>query len=144
MYLWYLLGFLVLIIIELSTYNLITIWLAVSALLTGIYAYFFPEQIVVHLFLFLVFSIILLVLTKPIVKKMKIATEKTNADRLLGMEGVVLEDINPVEGTGQVKVSGQIWSAKAKDQTSISKGENVIVKDIQGVKLVVTLKGEVL
>ena len=126
MYLWYLLGFLVLIIIEISTYNLI------------------PEQIVVHLFLFLVFSIILLALTKPIVKKMKIATEKTNADRLIGMEGIVLEEINPVEGTGQVKVSGQIWSAKGKDQTIISKGETVIVKEIQGVKLVVTLKGEVL
>ena len=66
MYLWYLLGFLVLIIIELSTYNLITIWLAVSALLTGIYAYFFPEQLAVQIILLLVLSIVFVVLTKPL------------------------------------------------------------------------------
>ena len=141
MYLCYLLAFVLFLAIELVSYNLVTIWLAVSALLTGIYAYFFPEQLVVHLFIFLVISIILIALTKPLVKKMKIATEKTNADRLVGMEGIVLEEINPIEGTGQVKVSGQIWSAKS-EQGAISEETSVIVKKIEGVKLVVEAKGE--
>ncbi|MBP3448105.1 MAG: NfeD family protein [Clostridia bacterium] len=141
MYLWYLLAFVLFLVIELLSYNLVTIWLAASALLTGIYAYFFPEQIVVHLFIFLVISIILIALTKPLVNKLKIATEKTNADRLIGMEGIVLEEINPIEGTGQVKVSGQIWSAKS-EQGAISEETSVIVKKIEGVKLVVEAKGE--
>ena len=141
MYLWYLLAFVLFLAIELVSYNLVTIWLAASALLTGIYAYFFPEQIVVHLFIFLVISIILIALTKPLVNKLKIATEKTNADRLIGMEGIVLEEINPIEGTGQVKVSGQIWSAKS-EQGAISEETSVIVKKIEGVKLVVEAKGE--
>lgn len=137
MYLWYFLAFVILLAIELSSYNLITIWLAISALLTGIYAYFFPGQIVVHLFIFLILSVILIALTKPLVKKMKIATEKTNADRLIGCDAIVLEEINLIEGTGQVKVMGQIWSAKSQTGEIIEKEKTVTVKSIEGVKLVV-------
>ncbi|MBO5408145.1 MAG: NfeD family protein [Clostridia bacterium] len=137
MYLWYIGAFVILLGIELLTYNLITVWLAVSALLTGVYAYFFPEQIVVHLFIFLVLSIIFIALTKPLVKKLKIATEKTNADRLIGCHALVLEEINSMEGTGQVKVMGQIWSAKSQTGETIEKEKTVTVQAIEGVKLVV-------
>ncbi len=138
MYLWYLAAFVVFLGIELMTYNLVTVWLAASAILTGIYAYFFPEQIVVQLFIFLVLSIIFIALTKPFVKKLKVATEKTNADRLIGCTALVLEDINPVEGTGQVKVMGQIWSAKSQTGVMIEKEKTVTVQAIEGVKLVVS------
>lgn len=137
MYIWYLLAFVVFLLIELISYNLITIWLAASALLTGIYAYFFPDQIVVHVFIFLVISLVLIVFTKPMVKKLKSTNEKTNADRLIGCEAVVLEKIDSLEGTGQVKVMGQVWSAKSESGTVIEKAEKVIVKNIEGVKLVV-------
>ena len=137
MYIWYLLAFVVFLLIELISYNLITIWLAASALLTGIYAYFFPDQIVVHVFIFLVISLVLIVFTKPMVKKLKSTNEKTNADRLIGCEAVVLEKIDSLEGTGQVKVMGQVWSAKSENGTVIETAEKVIVKNIEGVKLVV-------
>ena len=137
MYIWYLLAFVVFLLIELISYNLITIWLAASALLTGIYAYFFPDQIVVHVFIFLVISLVLIVFTKPMVKKLKSTNEKTNADRLIGCEAVVLEKIDSLEGTGQVKVMGQVWSAKSESGTVIETAEKVIVKNIEGVKLVV-------
>ena len=137
MYIWYLLAFVVFLLIELISYNLITIWLAASALLTGIYAYFFPDQIVVHVFIFLVISLVLIVFTKPMVKKLKSTNEKTNADRLIGCEAVVLEKIDSLEGTGQVKVMGQVWSAKSESGIVIEKAEKVIVKNIEGVKLVV-------
>ena len=137
MYIWYLLAFVVFLLIELISYNLITIRLAASALLTGIYAYFFPDQIVVHVFIFLVISLVLIVFTKPMVKKLKSTNEKTNADRLIGCEAVVLEKIDSLEGTGQVKVMGQVWSAKSENGTVIETAEKVIVKNIEGVKLVV-------
>lgn len=137
MYLWYFLAFAVLLVVELASYNLITIWLAISALLTGIYAYFLPQQPVVHLFIFLVLSIILIALTKPFVKKLKIANEKTNADRLIGCKAIVLEEINAIEGTGQVKVMGQIWSAKSQSEAIIEKDKTVTIKAIEGVKVVV-------
>lgn len=138
MYLYYFVAFVLLLIIELASYNLLTIWLAISALVTGVYAYFFPDQIIVQLFIFLILSIVLIALTKPLVKKMKIATEKTNADRLIGCEAIVLETIHPVQGTGQVKVMGQIWSAKSQTGAIIEKEQTVTVHAIEGVKLVVS------
>lgn len=137
MYIWYLIAFAVFVVIEASTYNLVTVWLAISSLAAGIYAYYFPDQVIVQLFLFLVLSVILIILTKPLVKKLKSTTEKTNADRLIGCEGIVLEEINQINGTGQVKVMGQIWSARAEDGSVIPKDTLVKIMKIEGVKLIV-------
>ena len=137
MYLWYLALFFILLVVELSSYNLTTVWIALGALFTSVYAYFFPEQIVIQMILLFVLSIVFIVLTKPLIQKLKYAKEKTNADRLIGMEGIVLEQIQPVKGTGQVKVSGQIWSAKSSDGNEIAVGEIIKIKNIEGVKLVV-------
>ena len=146
MYWYYMIAFAVLVIIEISTYNLVTVWVAIAALLTSIYAYFFPGSYrgaegACEAFGYiggstipLVLSILLLALTKPVVDKMKLGRHPTNADRLIGMEGVIIEDIDPVLGTGQVKVGGQIWSAKS--DSAIPKGVFVKIIKIEGVKLV--------
>ena len=63
--------------------------------------------------------------------------QHTNADRLIGREGVVIVPLNATEGKGQVKVDGQIWSAKA--DTDIAEGVKVTVRSIEGVKLVVEI-----
>ena len=47
-------------------------------------------------------------------------------------------DINPIEATGQIKVNGEIWSAKTEDELSIPKGTEVEVLKIDGVKLIVS------
>ena len=140
MYLWYLALFFILLIAELSSYNLTTIWIALGALLTSVYAYFFPDQITIQIILLLVLSIVFIILTKPFIKKLKYAKEKTNADRLVGVEGIVIEKINSTEGTGQVKVSGQIWSAKSYSGVEIAVGEIVKIKNIEGVKQIVDRK----
>ena len=137
MYFWYLIAFVAFIVIEISTYNLVTIWLAISSLTAGVYAYFFPGQIKTQIFIFLILSVILIILTKPLVKKIKAHTETTNADRLIGCEGVVLEEINQIEGTGQVKVMGQIWSARSENGAVIPKSTLVKIIKIEGVKLIV-------
>lgn len=140
MYLWYLWLFVILLVAEFLSYNLITIWAALASLVTSLYAYFFPNQIVTQIVFLLVLSIVFIVLTKPLMNRLKYAQEKTNADRLIGMEGVVLEQINPLEGVGQVKVLGQIWSAKTGDGSVVSVGEIVKVEKIEGVKLIVSGK----
>ena len=61
--------------------------------------------------------------------------QRTNADRLIGREGTVIVPLDRTEGKGQVKVDGQIWSAKA--EVNIAEGVKVIVRSIEGVKLVV-------
>ncbi len=140
MYIWYVALFFVLLVVELLSYNLTTIWIALGSLLTAIYAYFFPTQVITQVILLLVLSLTFILLTKPLMQKIKYAKEKTNADRLVDMEGIVLESINPLEGMGQVKVAGQIWSAKTEDGTVVLTGEKIKIIKIEGVKLVVERK----
>ncbi|MBR6987337.1 MAG: NfeD family protein [Clostridiales bacterium] len=59
------------------------------------------------------------------------------ADRLIGREGIVIVPLNKDECKGQVKVDGQVWSAKS--DTDIAEGIKVTVKAIEGVKLVVEI-----
>ena len=64
-------------------------------------------------------------------------TEPTNADRIIGQEGLVLETLDPVAGVGLIKVKGQTWSAVSEEKTTIEAGSRVTVTAIQGVRAVV-------
>ena len=65
----------------------------------------------------------------------------TNVDALAGREGKVVTEIQPIQGTGQVKVDGQIWSAKVENtDVNLPVGSLVEVLRVEGVKLVVRAK----
>ncbi len=124
-------------VIEAMTPTLICIWPAIGALLAWILALVDAPpwlQIVV----FIVSSVILIILTRPLVKKFvskKIIA--TNADRIIGAEGVVIQTIDPIENTGQIKAMGQVWSAKSTDNEIIQNGTHVTITSLEGVKAVV-------
>ena len=82
-------------------------------------------------------SLLTLLVTKPFIKKMKFQNVRTNLDRVVGMEGVVTEEISKFE-IGEVKVDGKRWSAKS--DSSISVGDVVEIERIDGVKLIVKKK----
>ncbi len=125
-------------IIEAFTPGLVSIWLMFGALAAWLCA-ILDLPFIVQLIVFLVVSYLLLITTRPIVKKwFTPVIEKTNADRLIGQIGIVTEKINGFEGTGQVKVSGQIWSARSQDNVEIEPGNKVRITAISGVKLIVT------
>ncbi len=90
---------------------------------------------------FVVVTVITLIATRPLAKRVnnKIKTH-TNSDRNIGKTALVVSDINNTDSVGQVKVSGSIWSAKSADNSVILKDSEVVVKDIEGAKLVVELK----
>ena len=94
-----------------------------------------PVQIIV----FLLVSILLLVLTRPIaIKFFNQERQKTNADSLIGQRAVVLETIDTLHGTGRVEVNGMEWSAKVEDATAVIEAGTVVsIEGIQGVKLIV-------
>ena len=72
--------------------------------------------------------------TKPVDKK----TIPTNIDSIIGKEGIVIETIDTIKGVGQVKLGGEVWSAKSfVENVVIEKDTKVVVKEINGVKLVV-------
>jgi membrane protein implicated in regulation of membrane protease activity len=126
-------------------FNLITIWFAISALimvlvsgLTGL----LPEtaRFKLHLAIFLVISIILLVLTRPLaVKKLRLGREKTNVDAIAGKNAVVTKNIRGFE-KGEIKIKGQIWAAVCEDNGEMDSGEECEAVRIEGVTVVVRRK----
>ena len=85
-------------------------------------------------------SVCSLFCTKPFVRKFTKDTEDvhTNAYSIIGKEGIVISDINPITGEGQIKVESEIWSAKTEDSQVIPKGTLVTITAIDGVKAVVS------
>lgn len=124
-------------VIEAATLALVTIWFAIGALFAMIFAMLgFPLS--VQVIAFIISSSLLLYFTKPILKKyLKVNTVKTNADRVIGEVGVVIESIDPVLGKGQVKVRGRIWSARSADNQPLLENTKVEIQEIAGVKLIV-------
>ena len=89
--------------------------------------------------LFVGVSLIMLLITKPFVRKIKqTKVEPTNADRNIGKTAVVIQQINNSEATGQVKLAGNTWTARTADGEIVEEGQKVVVKEISGVKLIVT------
>lgn len=129
------------IVIELVTLGLTTIWFAGGAFVAAI-AGACGANLVVQVILFLVVSIVLLVLTRPIaVKHLDSKIEKTNSEALIGQTAVVIQEINNVNATGQAKINGMEWTARAKkDGDIIPAGTNVTIVEISGVKLIVEVE----
>ena len=130
--------FVVLLIIEIFTMGLTTVWFAGGALVAFVLAFAglgLPVQIIV----FLLASILLLVLTRPIaIQFFNKERQKTNADRLIGQKAVVLETIDTLHSTGRVEVNGMEWAAKVEDVTAVIEAGTVVsIEGIQGVKLIV-------
>jgi len=130
--------FIIFLIAEIGTMGLTTIWFAGGALVACIMAYF-EISVIAQIFVFLLVSIGLLILTRPIAMKyFNQKRQKTNADRLIGQKAVVFEQIDTLRGVGKVKVNGMEWSAKTVDPNGvIESGAIVVIENIQGVKLVV-------
>ena len=91
---------------------------------------------------FLVVSIATLWFTRPLaLKYLNGRSVATNADRVVGMEGVVCEDIDNLAGTGAVKLDGKEWTARSDSGANIPSGSVVKVRRIEGVKLIVDAAG---
>lgn len=130
----------VLAIVEVSTTQLVTLWFVIGAAATAVCsATFLKEQLVWQIVLFIAISAVLLILTRPLVKKLKTNDiVSTNSDRNIGKTALVISDIDPELGVGQVRVGNEKWSAKSDNGIKISEGQNVKVVGIEGVKLVVS------
>ena len=139
MWILWLVVIILLVFLEVSTINLVCVWFILSGLVSLILS-FFIESFYILFAVFVLLGLVLMVLTRPIlIRKFKRKNVKTNSDRVLGMEGVVTEEINKLK-IGEVKVDGKRWSAISDEKIEV--GTTIIVESIDGVKLVVR-KGEV-
>ena len=139
MWLFWVILMVVFLVIEAAAMGLSTIWCAAGCLVAAILAAFGVDiwiQIVAMVLVSVALFVMFIVWIKPNMKDIKkIDKEPTNADRLLGQEGIVTEAIDPVECKVQIKIMGQVLSATA--DKPIAADSKVIVKEIKGVKLIV-------
>lgn len=124
-------------VVEGATFNLVSVWFAggaAVAFFTALFGGAFPLQLA----LFIVVSAILLACLRPLAKRRAaVKPDPTNADRLIGMTGIVTEPIDNVQATGAVKVAGVEWTARSEQDTVIEAGVQVKILRISGVKLYV-------
>ena len=119
-------------ILEAITINLVSIWFVISGLCSLIIS-FFTDNFVLQFGIFVIGGVTLMILTKKNMEKRLLKNkEKTNLDRIIGMKGIVTEEIKKMD-IGEVKVDGKRWSAISNK--NLPKGSIVKVLKIKGVKL---------
>lgn len=127
----------VLLVIEIATLGLTTIWFAGGALAAFLVS-LAGGSLWLQIVLFLAVSVILLIFTRPLaVKYMNNNVQKTNVDSIPGETAVVILAIDNLKAEGQVMVNGLEWSARSKDGRRIEEGKVVRVTAVEGVKLIV-------
>ena len=133
----------VFLVIEGLTTALTTIWFAGGALAAAVAAGF-GAGIVPQLLLFFTVSLVLLFFTRPVaLKLMNKDTEKTNVNSLPGKTAVVIQKIDNLAQTGQVRINDIEWLARTPDDNvTIPEGTVVVIKEVHGVRLIVEKKSE--
>ena len=125
-------------LLEAVSPQLTTIWFALGSVVAFILALCGVKSITVQAIVFVAVSVIALIATRPLVKKvLQKRIEPTNADRNIGETGITLSEINNLEGKGEVNVKGTVWTARSADDTPIPQGVKVRVLRIDGVKLII-------
>ena len=129
-------------VVEIATLGLTSIWFAGGALLALLIAMiggpFWLQALV-----FLVASIVLLIVTRPIAAKyFNKNREKTNVNSKLGKQAIVTVTIDNLKGEGQIVTEGMEWTARSLDSTVIEEGSVVTIEKIEGVKAIVSIRKE--
>ena len=125
-------------VIEMATVGFLVFWFGVGAFAAMIVS-LFTTNIAVQTAVFVFSSAILLFFTRPLVNKFtKNDNEiQTNAYSIIGKKGIVIKEIDPILGQGQVKIGTEVWSAKTLGDKKIKEGSQIEVTEIDGVKAVV-------
>lgn len=127
-------------IVEAMTVSLVSIWFALGAV-SAIIPAFLNVPIWGQILVFLVVSALAFAFTRKFLKDViKVKKQPTNSDVLIGADGMVTADVNNLEGTGKVYISGLTWSARSENGENIPKGTVVTVGKIEGVTLIVKTK----
>lgn len=124
-------------VVEGVTAGLTSIWFVLGSV-AGLIAAVCGAAIWLQVVVFFVISIVALVATRPLVRKLlNRDIVPTNADTVLGKEARVTEAIDNVIPTGAVYVDGKTWSARSVSGEPLEEGSMVRIVRMEGVKLFV-------
>jgi membrane protein implicated in regulation of membrane protease activity len=129
--------FVILILVESATAQLVSIWFAAGSLAAMLVSVF-TDSLWIQLLVFIGVSFLLLLATRPFIQKLRLRHDATNADSAVGQEGITIVQINNLMEEGRIKLQGLSWNARSENNEVIPVGAKVKVVRIEGVTAYVT------
>ncbi len=124
------------VIIEIFTPGFFFMSIGMSAILTGLFA-LVVSNVFIQAIVFIIISFLIFINMKKLSKKIFKTTDKpTNVYALIGKKGMVTKDITKTT-RGYVKINGEIWSAISVNEDDIEKDSIVVVRKVEGNKVIV-------
>ena len=137
-WIWTLIGFFFL-ALEFVTTTLHSAFFAAGAFLVAILVAFHTGgPLWAQLLTFTLFSLITLLLIRPVVVKKLKLSKTIVVDTMIGERAVAMEDI-AAAGFGKVELRGSAWSARNVGATALVRGQHSTVEKVEG--LVLHVKG---
>lgn len=134
-------AFVFFVVLEAVTFQLVSIWMALGSLVTLITIVVADDlPLWVQLIVFLAVSVVSLVATRPVVKKILKTKPETNAQLDLGSTVVVTETVNNELSQGRAKLNGAYWAAVSDDGEVIEEGSVASIVRIEGSRLIIRKK----
>ncbi len=134
----WLITFIVLIVFEVITLGLTTIWFAGGAIVAFLLS-LADVNLGIQIVVFFVVSSLLLFFTRPLASKyVNKNTIKTNVDEIVGKTVKVTETIDNYNELGLVMINGLEWMARTTESGMIIPNDTLVqVVEVQGVKVIV-------
>ena len=124
-------------VIEAATAQILKLWFCIGSI-GAIIAYALGASLTVQIVVFVAVSLLTLVIARPYLRRFtRTKVQPTNLDMCIGQQALVTERISNLDGTGQAKIRGTVWTARSSDGAVIEPGALVKVLSIEGVKLIV-------
>lgn len=128
----------VFVILEVATVALVSVWFCIGSVVAWLVS-LAGANVSTQIIIFLVVSLVCLIFLRPLASKYvkKDEESKTNIDAFIGKKAIVTEKIDNLKGTGELKINGQLWSARNLKDEIIEEGNIVLIRKVEGVKLFV-------
>lgn len=127
-------------VLEAATAQLVSIWFACGAVCSMISAYF-TDNVLAQLTVFVLSSVVFLLISRIFVKRLDKNIISTNSDSLIGKTVITTEKVDNDRETGTAKINGVVWSVRSETGETIEAGTKVVIKKINGVRLIVGKEG---
>jgi membrane protein implicated in regulation of membrane protease activity len=122
---------------EMLTLDLTLLMLSSGALAGAVVAFFLPGFVWAQLLVAAVVALTMLFVTRPVLlKRLRNSPGyRSSTSKILGSSGTATDEITPTGG--EVKIAGELWSARSYDASVIAVGTEVEVLEMDGITAVV-------
>ncbi len=131
----WLIATIVLVFIEATTFNLVSVWFAVGGA-AALISCIFTDSLQVQSAIFVAVSILCLLALRPLAAKLRRPLTPTNGDLNIGRTATVLTPVTD-DAPGRARLDGVDWNAQAVPGAAFAPGDKCRVSAIRSTTLIV-------